>query len=274
MCGRLLSSRPQRGFTLVEMVMVIVVLGVVSAMVAVFMKSPIDAYFATSRRAALTDAADLAARRIARDLRTALPNSIGPSAGNSLCVEFIPTKAGGRYIADDSANALRFNTPVSSFYMLGPSSTASVNDWIAVYNLGITGADAYNQDNVVKLTGSSSGPASPPQTRLTFATKTFTLSSPSNRFLVIPAAEQSVAYVCDPGTTRTLRRLSAASFTHLCAGGAATTDTVLANNVSGCNFQYTGADLQRNGLVSFVLQLTLDNETVSLQQEVHVNNTP
>ena len=42
--------------------MVIVILGVIGGMVAVFMRGPIDAYFASARRAALTDVADTTVR--------------------------------------------------------------------------------------------------------------------------------------------------------------------------------------------------------------------
>jgi prepilin-type N-terminal cleavage/methylation domain-containing protein len=88
-------SRRQRGFSLIELVMVIVILGVVGATVAVFMRKPVDAYVDTSRRAALSDLADTAVRRIARDVRRALPNSVrNPS---NQCIEFIPTRTGGRY---------------------------------------------------------------------------------------------------------------------------------------------------------------------------------
>ena len=48
--------RHQTGFTLIELVMVIVILGAVGSMASVFMKGPIDAYFASSRRAALAGA--------------------------------------------------------------------------------------------------------------------------------------------------------------------------------------------------------------------------
>lgn len=74
----------QSGFTLVELIMVIVIMGVVGATVAVFMKSPIDAYFDTARRAGIADVADTTVRRMARDIRKALPNSIrlGGTGGN------------------------------------------------------------------------------------------------------------------------------------------------------------------------------------------------
>ena len=85
---------------MVEMIMVIVIMGVIGGMVAVFMKGPIDAYVDTARRAGLADVADTTARRVSRDLHKALPNSIRPLVtGTNQCLEFIPTKTGGRYRA-------------------------------------------------------------------------------------------------------------------------------------------------------------------------------
>ena len=107
----------QRGFTLIELVMVIVILGVLGGIVAVWMKGPIDAYLALGRRAALTNVADTTVRRIARDLRTALPNSV--RTPNANCMEFIPTKTGGRYRADDTAAGLNFAAADTTFNMLG-----------------------------------------------------------------------------------------------------------------------------------------------------------
>ena len=69
----------QCGFTLIELIMVIVIMGVVGGMVSVFMKGPIDAYISGGRRAALTDTADTTVRRMARDLHKALPNSLRQS---------------------------------------------------------------------------------------------------------------------------------------------------------------------------------------------------
>jgi MSHA biogenesis protein MshO len=305
------TSVRQRGFTLIELVMVIVILGAVGGMVAVFMRGPIDAYFASARRAGLTDVADTTVRRMARDIRKALPNSIrmpGPT-----CLEFIPTKTGGRY-RTDGAGALAINSAVTAFNMLGSNAVfagapmpadqrISDGDLVVVYNLGIPGSDAY--DNVAPLnrsvvqgapTVSTNGVPTPAnETTITINAANaviFPLASGGNRFHVVPGAEQVVGYACTStgtgldangtGNGNLIRYVTVlprtAAQQSSCANAIAspTSQSILATNVSACSFSSTdvGNALQRNGLVSMVLQITNTNETVSLQHEVHVDNTP
>lgn len=275
------SARPKQaqGFTLIELIIVIILLSIISAVASVFIKPAIDAYLASIRRAELSDTADTATRRMARDIRTALPNSLR-TFSNRQCLEFIPTKTGARYrIAPDAngnGDALDFNVPDESFDMLGDNSSLPVNqriapgDLIAVYNLGISGADAYLGDNTAKVKSVSSvsqGSGRPVETRITIAKTTFPLASASNRFQVIPGEEKVVAYVCSAGN---LHRTPRTEF----SGSCPATGPILARQVSACNFDYSGLDLQRSALVRIVLQLSQANETVSLLHEIHVNNTP
>ena len=82
-----------RGFTLIEAVMVLVITAIVAAMVAVFIQKPVQSYVDSARRADLTDIADTAVRRMAREIRLALPNSVrNPADGSDQCIEFMPTK--------------------------------------------------------------------------------------------------------------------------------------------------------------------------------------
>ena len=50
-------------------------------------------------------------------------------------------------------------------------------------------------------------------------------------------------------------------------------NAMLANRVSTCNIVYNLAN-QRNGLVAITLVITRGGESVSLYQEIHVNNIP
>lgn len=295
------STSRQHGFSLVELIMVIVILGVIGGTVAVFMRAPIDAYFASARRAALTDLADTAVRRIARDVRKALPNSVRMAATGNACVEFIPTKTGGRYRADSSAAGLDFTTPDLTFNMLGQNSLLTADqriaagDLIAVYNLGIPGATAYNLDNTASVSTVLPETAAPNvETTITLATaKRFPFASGGQRFHVIPSNENVVGYACTTvGTsaagqgTGTLYRYTVNLGTAYGQPAACPTAppvvgtnrvaavAALATNVSSCSFDYSSADLQRNALLRISLQMTDQNESVNLYHEVHVNNTP
>ena len=271
----------QRGFTLVELIMVIVILGVIGGMVAVFMRGPIDAYFASARRAALTDVADTTVRRMARDLHKALPNSIRLSG--TQCIEFIPTRTGGRYRTQDITpgddTSLKFTAPDLSFNMLGRNSSlpaaqqirasGGVNDLVAVYNLGISGADAYAGNNTATVSSVVDGA----ETVINLAgnTTTFPLASGGNRFHVIPGDEKVVSYICS-GTT--LYRNSNYAYTTSCPAPTPGTTPVIATEAA-CKFAYDTQDI-RNALVQ--ITLTFSNagsgESVDIYHEVHVNNTP
>ncbi|OGV77737.1 MAG: hypothetical protein A3I83_04810 [Methylotenera sp. RIFCSPLOWO2_02_FULL_45_14] len=273
-------SHHVQGFTLIETIMVIVITGIIGGMVAIFIKAPVDAYFDSARRAALTDVADTAVRRMSRDIRKALPNSVRTPTTTpaNQCIEFIPTKTGGRYRAEtDSAGAgdiLNFTAADTSFDMLGLNSAPplptdqqiAVADVIAVYNLGAGINDAFAGDNIATVSSVAAG-SLPNETKINITPKQFPLASGSNRFHVIPKDEKVVAFVCSGGN---LYRTASPTFSSDCP----ITGAILANNVSACNFVYNGSDLQRNALVQLTVKFTDSDETVSLYHEVHVNNTP
>ena len=87
-----ISSSLQRGFTLVEAIIVIVITGILAVVAARFIDRPIQQYLDLGRRAELADGANSAIRRMSRDLHLALPNSIRQSNAN--CVEFLISKNG------------------------------------------------------------------------------------------------------------------------------------------------------------------------------------
>jgi MSHA biogenesis protein MshO len=278
------STAHQHGFTLVELIMVIIIIGVIGGMVAVFMKGPIDAYIDSGRRAALTDVADTVVRRMARDLQGALPNSIRTNTTGTNCLEFIPTKTGGRYRAT-GAGSLDFTAGSSTFNMMGGNSAPIPadqrivpGDVIVIYNLGFAPADAYTGGNIATVGGTAPlfESTAPIETTIPLTTTvTFPLESGSRRFHVVPGAERMVSYVCSGSS---LRRTASAAFTS--TASCPVSGPVIANNVNCATtstwFNYTGSDLQRNALVSMGLTIrdTSGTESITLQHEVHVSNTP
>src|SRR5207302_3934444 len=143
-----LSLKPPgaRGVTLIEMVIVIAITAIIAGAVAVFISRPVEGYADAARRAEMTDIADTALRRITRDLRTALSNSIritcvpsGCAANSVYYLEYLQSSGGGRYRAEkDSGGAgdpLNFAATDASFDVIGAMPTFAAGDSIVIYNL-------------------------------------------------------------------------------------------------------------------------------------------
>ena len=277
----------QRGFTLVEAIVVIVITGIIAAGVAVFIRAPVEGYVDSVARAELTDAADTALRRLSRDVNSALPNSLrqGPGAA---CIEFLPALGGGRYRvaprADGTGNILDFTQNDPSFDVLAqnglPPTGGFGNSSVVVYNLGIPGANAYdpNDRNRAAINAGASNAG-----LITLAAANqFPFRSPGNRFQVIQNA--SVVYYCAGSAIwRASRALPAGVLAApaACPQADFAGATVLVGNVdcAQSSFAYNAAVSQRNGILALTLVLTQPasrgiNETISLYQEVQLDNTP
>ena len=265
-----------RGVTLLEMIMVIVITGIIGAAIAVFVRRPVESYVDATRRAQLTDITDTAVRRITRDLRTALPNSVRVDATGRY-IEYLQTTGGGRYRAEvtdtGTGDLLDFTAADPSFDVVGamPDFSAAGTKYIVVYNLNadpaITASNAYGTDNR-EAYASNSG------TAITLAAaKQFPVPSPGKRFHVV---QHAVTYHCDLATG-VLRRYwgYAIQRTPQPTPPAGGSSALLASKVSGCSFAYsTSGSTQRTGVVSLTLQISDGGETVRVFQQVHVSNVP
>ncbi|MGE3390825.1 MAG: type II secretion system protein J, partial [Gammaproteobacteria bacterium] len=90
------TSARMQGFTLVELVAVMILSGILGLVVWRNITGPLRAFVDVSRRAELVDEGELALNRIQRELRLALPNSVRVLPGGT-ALEFLRTTAGGRY---------------------------------------------------------------------------------------------------------------------------------------------------------------------------------
>jgi MSHA biogenesis protein MshO len=271
-----------RGFTLPELIIVMVITGIIAAVIAVFIVRPVDAYLDQSRRAELVDAAEMSLQRMARDIRRALPNSVRTD-GTTL--EFLSIRDAARYragpgaspVGGDRDRRLEFDRLDEQFNIQspGPPDIRS-GDRLAIYNLGQPGADAYAGDPVITPAGMSITVADdvdvPGEHRVTMnGGHRFALESPRQRVFVV---EGAVAYRCEPALSGGLiRRMQGYAFGPGLPGdfsGAA----VASSHVSACSFSYDPGTATRNAVVTLRVQVTMDGETVSLTRQVHVENSP
>lgn len=277
-----------QGFTLIEMIMVIVITGIIGGMVAVFLKAPIQQYMDVSRRAELTDIADTALYRLAGDVSTAVPNSLRVAGcGTTPCVEFLPVKDGGRYrvAASGVGDILDFTTVDSSFDIIGPPVLFAASDAIVVGSTQSDGNPPYDVTATSGVLRAYAGAAGA-QARATYTATQFPAFAQlsSQRFDVVDGAQQAVTYACEGalGVLDAKGNGQASLWKHWAYGFKAVqlapavlggSKAILANNVSGCAIDYAVAN-RRMGLLGVRLTLTSGGESVSLYQEIHVSNAP
>lgn len=276
--------KQQRGFTLFEAVLVIVITGILSAMVAIFIFSPVQSFFSTAARVELVDASDNAMRLMSRELRKALPNSVRVRA-DSLAIEFVPTVAGARYRTEVAAagdDPLLFSQADTSFDVFGSPLNVVAGNWAVVYNLG----DSVVGSNVYAASTSAAEQALSNRRQITGVTPTrWTISSlasyPDIAYTLpfrIFAVETPVAYICNL-TAGTLTRMSGYGFSAAFPAATLGTSTLLASGVTACVFTYdANAVAQRSGLVLLKVTMQIATpkgpDTATLIHHVHVDNLP
>ncbi len=288
-----LSRRLQRGFTIIEAIAVIVITGIVGTCIVVFIQIPVRTYLSSAGRAEATDLADNAMRRLARDFRLALPNSLRVDASGRY-IEYIETKGGLRYLAEDDIDTpgggtyLNWNSAAALTFTVvggvpGGRHAPVVGDAIVVYNLGEgqEPGNAYNCSaaptfncNRTAITAMSAGTltmaANPFAAQLAAGTP---LMSPGKRFHVVSGP---VTYGCDIASKRLIRYWNYGYQAAQVAPPVGATQAVLADNVESCTFSVTSLASQRSGLIGITLQFSPQDgaNQITLLHQIHVDNTP
>ncbi len=279
------SSLSMRGFTLIELVVAITLLGIVGSIAAVFLSNTLEGYSALNRRDDLQTSLRMAVERISRELRHALPNSVCTDDGSGCnnpgsIVYFIRTIDAGEYqtrsgnYAGGQARAPLPVTPTSasSFDVLsGNSLNAAVGQWVVVYNTDNT--DIYSSGSRRRQINNISskdtdGVAPDDVSVIQFASAVnFPTHSPSRRFHVI----ENNAVIFYLQGTDLYRAQSNFGSPATATGG---TEKLLLQNVSACTFTYVPGSLLRSGLLRINISVNNGTESLQMIHEAQVYNAP
>ncbi|GAB2838767.1 hypothetical protein GCM10027277_02120 [Pseudoduganella ginsengisoli] len=289
------------GFTLVELIVVIVIIGIIAGTVTIYVGPAIQSYLDVKRRANLTDLADGAVRGMMRDIRSAVANSI--NVPNDQCFELVPASMGGRYRTapnttwDAAANAANktqwvntaVDTTVFDVMALTPANTAPVaGDYVVINNQTATDVYAAASTSRSAITNVEELPAANKLGlyRLTIGALKIDTGYDNARFAIVPASQQAVFYVCSGATgvntsgdgKGTLYRFSKYGFAQNTSCPTPTSSTpIVATKVEKCTFVYdpnSGTPTLYTGYMQLKVKLTENNQSVQILVGTHTDNTP
>ena len=284
---RLPAPECSRGFTLVELIIVIVLTGIVAVMASNMIGQQMQGYVDMSRRAALVTKADIALQHIARDLSNAAPYSIRINGGTAL--EWVPVIDWGRYrkLPDtDQSAVLDFSKPDDLFEVLVASTMPSVpaNARILIGNtdaMGVDGINVYGDTSTGTLVPAGSNVITPTTVAVAASGNDITLSpafqfslaSVASRFYVVSSA---ASYICSGGAIHRYSDYQIQKSQPVSEAGSPLSGAVsalLLDGVSACQFDYSALDAER-GQVVIRLQLQDGGESINATRIINIENRP
>jgi len=258
-----------RGFTLIELVVVIVLLGIVAVSFSVLISGSVGGYIDTARRADSASAARIALDRMGRELREAMPLSI--RINNVPCIEFLPILGSSIYtnlpINTASFSVLDFSSAAIPLAAYAP--VAAAPNYAAIYPVN---SNQLYQLVAMRQVQSIGAAASSLRLVTLTSTSTYPRQSPAERvyFVGMP-----VSYCLTGGQLR--RSVNAVAVTQPVpaanAGGLLLDNLIMANS----SFSYALGNWRANGLVTINLAIQRNSssgspENLLLDHEVWIRN--
>ncbi|MHB8815393.1 MAG: prepilin-type N-terminal cleavage/methylation domain-containing protein [Steroidobacteraceae bacterium] len=288
-----MSRRSPRagGFTLVELVVVIVLAAIVASFMVLFLDAPVQSYFAQTRRSDLVDSANRITRAVTADVRAALPNSLRRNASGT-ALELLATTGVARYYGQGDKNGspageeLTIGNAASSFGTLDSFTTQALpyvaQSYVSVGNLGTPAYNAYSSATGVmtplRTITVDPNPSAPPSVSgenlvslgapFTFRAAGAPATQPSvhNAYLV----SGPVSYVCNPnpanpaaGTVMRYSGYAVSAAQPVPPGGG--TSALIAHDVSACTISLVAAPAGYPFGQLAILSVTLASNGETLQ---------
>ena len=300
------AAMPAQGFTLVELIIVISLMGTMVAIVGVFMSRPFQAYEDQANRSNLVTIVTSALVNMKRDVNQAVPNSLRVNTSGSVStLEFMSITSGGRYRYSASADdeALSPSMADAQFHSLGnisaPSTATDAINRLVVNPLDtnrlyeaaadtdadtdpegiITPMDVNPDSTAISITHTPDAATTNPEDDLlldnTYQFDPIGNGSFRKRFYI---TDSPMMYRCDTGTGE-LRRYryytpAATGSTTAPSDATPTTGNLVINNLSFCSIKYDPGTATRSGVVTITLGVSINNEEVRMVQQLQVSNAP
>ncbi|PAJ75995.1 hypothetical protein CJF42_01790 [Pseudoalteromonas sp. NBT06-2] len=285
------NAKQVGGFTLIELILVIIILGIVSVGTMQYLSLGAQIYAeATERDEAVAQSRFMLAR-LTRELRHATPNSVRlncdsddndgfevvPACVSFQCLEFVPFKASSIYVDNLTSNTINVVDPTNY-----PDTTAnSSNDNVSIYALSAD--DVYKAANNKRFIINSALDNTTPSLDTWTMSGVYADESPTKRVYVL---DNPVSF-CVEGNE--LYRYEGYGFkenkadsnpniaTHMIGSKKGILlGKLIQNDLSSTAFfNYHNASLTRNSVVNIHSQMGINSsETVSFNHEIHLPNVP
>ncbi|MEP4891249.1 MAG: prepilin-type N-terminal cleavage/methylation domain-containing protein [Aliiglaciecola sp.] len=268
----------QSGFTLIELITVLVVLSVVSVGIAGFIRTGTEIYVDVVERDKLLSQGRFAIQRMNLEISNSLPNSLRIAGDSSIqCLEFTPILFSSFY----------FDIPVAPEPATDEikliATDAAINDYsyeseqsIIVYPTSVD--HVYGASSRRYYLGSEPELDDEDTKKLVVsleADQQFETDSPSSRAYITGAP---VSFCVTDNKLYRKQQYPTSPFQSTSLNGAVLMAENIQNNLSGSTqdmpFRIAEASLTRNAFVITLLRFELNEELVVFNNEIHIPNVP
>ncbi|MGM7318129.1 PilW family protein [Idiomarina sp. ST10R2A5] len=265
--------RAQRGFTLIELIIVIVLLAIVAGFSFQFIGIGAQMFSTGAERLQTIEKSRFAIERVTREVRGAVPNSVRVSGQ---CLEFVPAKVAGVYydtpIRPSSADEMTFVTFAGSSDEDNISWSLSGDERIFIY---ATRANFIYSDNPQRYSELASGYVSTSFENILplESSSQFAKESPLQRAYI---GSPPVSFCLNAGNLYRVSGYGWQQTQPIPSGGFAPENLIAHDiNMSTAVFDVEANNQQSNNIITLQLQFgEAAEEQVFYYREVHIPNAP